>query len=115
MSPKDYSKRTIAIAKGEYLPKKNEPKIWFESLKTMAQVLSPDNVRLLDLIERNRPNSLRSLAKISGRHPSNLTRTLKTMEKYGIVLLKKEKKTVVPIAIATEFDCTWGVKSIQSQ
>ena len=31
MSKAQYKKRTIAIAKGEYVPKKNEPKVWFES------------------------------------------------------------------------------------
>ncbi len=33
ISKKDYIKRTLAIAKGEYKPKKNEPKVWFESTK----------------------------------------------------------------------------------
>ena len=32
MSRKAFMKRTIAIAKGEYKPKKGEPRVWFESL-----------------------------------------------------------------------------------
>ena len=28
-----YRQRTLDIARGKYKPKKNEPKIWFESLK----------------------------------------------------------------------------------
>jgi len=35
--------RTLAIAKGEYKPKANEPKIWFTSIASVAQVLSEDN------------------------------------------------------------------------
>jgi predicted transcriptional regulator len=35
----NYKTRTIAIAKGEYKHKKGEPKIWVESLKSMAQIL----------------------------------------------------------------------------
>ncbi len=40
MSKADYIKRTIAIAKGGYKPKEDEPKVWFESIKSLVQVLS---------------------------------------------------------------------------
>lgn len=40
MSFDDFKKHTIAIAKGEYKPKKNDPKIWFSSIKSLAHVLS---------------------------------------------------------------------------
>ena len=33
MPKEQYRKRTIAIAKGAYIPKHSEPKVWFESLK----------------------------------------------------------------------------------
>jgi predicted transcriptional regulator len=39
MSFEDYKRRTVAIVKGEYKPGKNEPKIWFESVRSMARVL----------------------------------------------------------------------------
>ena len=39
----EYKKRTIAIAKGEYKIKADEPKVWFESVKSMAQILSNEN------------------------------------------------------------------------
>ena len=32
--------RIVAIAKGEYKPKLGEPKIWFTSMKSVAEVLS---------------------------------------------------------------------------
>jgi len=51
----DYKKRTIAIARGEYKPKKGEPKVWFDSINSMAQVLSSENQKLLKLsTKRNR-------------------------------------------------------------
>lgn len=43
LSKADYIKRTIAIAKGEYKPKADEPKVWFESIKSLKQVLSNEN------------------------------------------------------------------------
>ena len=49
ISRDDYRNRTIAIAKGDYKPKKDEPKVWFESLASMAQVLGSDNQKLLKL------------------------------------------------------------------
>lgn len=83
-----YRKRTLAIAKGKYVPTKNEPKIWFDSLGTLSQILSDQNRSLLRLIMQKQPRSLHELAKASGRATSNLSRTLRTMERYGLVQLK---------------------------
>ena len=38
ISREEYVKITIAIAKDVYKP--NEPKVWFESVKSLSQVLS---------------------------------------------------------------------------
>jgi predicted transcriptional regulator len=84
-SQEAYKKRTIAIAKGEYVPAKDEPKVWFESLATLSQVLSDQNRDLLKLILETRPQSLSELAERSGRATSNLSRTLRTMERYGLI------------------------------
>jgi predicted transcriptional regulator len=43
MSLQEYKQRTIAIARGEYKVKEDEPKVWFESIKSMAQILSYEN------------------------------------------------------------------------
>ncbi len=80
-----FRKRTLAIAKGEYVPEKNEPKVWFESLQTLSQVLSDQNRALLHLILQTNPQSLNELSERSGRATSNLSRTLRTMERYGLV------------------------------
>jgi len=109
MSRKEYMARTIAIAKGEYVPKPNEPKIWFESTKSMAEVLSNDNRELLTLIYNKKPESLKDLEALSGRKSSNLSRTLKTMERFGIVTLVKEKKHLKPIVNATDVKVEFGL------
>ncbi len=80
-----YKKRTMAIAKGEYVPRKDEPKVWFESIESLSQVLSEQNRMLLQLILETEPQSLKELAQRSGRATSNLSRTLKNMERYGLV------------------------------
>lgn len=51
----------------------------------MSQVLSDKNRALLTLIVKTNPQSIAELAERAGRAKSNLSRTLKTMERYGLV------------------------------
>lgn len=108
----EYKKRTIAIAKGEYTPKKDEPKVWFESLKSMAQILSNENQELLKIILKNNPKSLSELEKLTGRAKSNLSRTLKTLQRYGIVDLTKENNTLKATVKATNFKVEFGLMDV---
>ena len=110
ISKEDYKQRTIAIAKGEYRPNGNDPKIWFESLQSMAQVLNSENQRLLQLIMDEHPQSLKELEGLTGRSSSNLSRTLKTMARYGIVELEKNKRRIVPKVKASDFQVEFGIK-----
>lgn len=107
----EYKKRTIAIAKGEYKVKKDEPKVWFESVKSMAQILSSENQELLKVILENHPKSLKELEDLTGRAKSNLSRTLKTLERYGIVELHKENNALVPEVKATHFKVEFGLEA----
>ena len=109
ISKEDYVKRTMEIAKGKYIPREDEPKIWFESLKSMSQVLSSDNQNLLKVIIEHNPRSLTELEKLSDRKKSNLSRTLKTLERYGIVELPKKDGRLVPKVIATDFNVQFGL------
>jgi predicted transcriptional regulator len=109
MSKEDYKHRTIAIAKGNYVPRIDEPKIWFESLQSMAQVLNSENQKLLQLIMENHPQSLKELEELTGRSSSNLSRTLKTMARYGIVELEKNQRKIVPRVKASDFQVEFGI------
>jgi predicted transcriptional regulator len=95
--------RVLAIARGDYKPKATDPKIWFTSMRSLAEVLSDDNRALLKVIQDAKPQSISSLADITGRKPGNLSRTLKTMSNYGFVEMRRESKHVRPIAKATDF------------
>ncbi|MGA2312092.1 MAG: helix-turn-helix domain-containing protein [Xanthobacteraceae bacterium] len=89
--------RTIAIARGEHKPSPDEPKVWFTSMESLAQVLSSKNTLLLEMIRRARPASLKELAELTGRQLSNLSRSLRTMERYRLVKLdRSDEGTVVP-------------------
>jgi predicted transcriptional regulator len=111
ISRDDYKKRTIAIARGEYKPRKDEPKVWFESVQSMAQVLSSENQKLLRTIKEQKPSSLKELALVSGRNRSNLSRTLNTMSRYGIVDLVKQDRALKPIVKVTDFKVEFGLNT----
>jgi len=104
LSQEKIRERMLAIAKGEYKPKRGEPKVWFTSMKSMAEVLSDKNRELLQIIAEIKPESLQDLAKATDRQSSNLSRTLKTLANYGFVELKKKDRKIIPIAKVTEFE-----------
>src|ERR1700730_348383 len=98
--------RTIAIARGELKPSPDDPKVWFTSIKSLAEVLSNENRLLLEIIRRMRPTSLKELAQISGRKPSNLSRTLHTMERYKLVELERsDVGTLMPRVTYARVSC----------
>lgn len=75
--------QALSIARGERRPKCGAPKVWFTSMRSLAEVLSDDNLALLKVIGEQGPESLSRLAELTGRATSNLPRMLKTMKHYG--------------------------------
>lgn len=51
--------------------------IWFDSLKSVASVLSKENKQLLKVITEQQPQSVTELASLTGRAVSNVSRTRK--------------------------------------
>ena len=89
--------RTVAVARGERRVAAGEPKVWFTSTESFAKVLSAGNRELLRIIAERTPQSLDELAALTGRAKSNLSRTLKTMEGYGLVRLERgERGRIAP-------------------
>ncbi len=109
LSREEYQKRAIKIASGEYTPKRGEPKVFFNSMKSLSEVLSDKNRELLKIIVEQEPETLGELATLSGRQPSNVSRTLKTLERYGIVETKKANRSKRPIVKATDFDIQFSM------
>ena len=103
MPQHEIRQRMLSIARGDYKPRPSEPKIWFTSMRSLAEVLSDENRALLQVIVESEPESISSLAELTGRKPSNLSRTLKTMSNYGLVEMRRQKNQVRPIARATNF------------
>jgi predicted transcriptional regulator len=109
ISREDFKNRMDAILRGEYTTKKDEPKIWFESLKVLGEVLSDRNQELLRVILKHEPDSLKELAVLTGRQVSNLSRSLSNMENIGLVKLTRNGRRVKPHVVATDFRVEFGL------
>jgi len=95
-SYEDMKARTLRIARGER-PARGAPKVWFTSTESFSKVLSAGNRELLRIIAEKAPGSLDELVELTGRKKSNLSRTLKTMEGYGLVqLVRGERGRIAP-------------------
>lgn len=89
--------RTMRIAKGEEKPAPDDPKVWFTSTESFAQILSSGNRELLRVIDEQSPGSLEELSRITGRTKPSLSRTLKTMVNYGLIRMDPgEGQKLVP-------------------
>ena len=99
--------RTLAIARGELTPAKGDPKVWLPSTETLGRILSGPNRALLAEIARSKPRTMSELAAKTGRKLSNLSRTLKTMARYGLVTLEKRADgTIAPLVSYEELSVT---------
>src|SRR5262245_58638886 len=95
-SPEKMKERTLRIARGELKPSSNDPKVWVKSFDSLARMLSSKNLMLLEIIASSPPQTLTELAERTGRAVSNLSRTLHSMERYGLVELKRTGRRVSP-------------------
>ncbi len=58
---------------------------------------------MLRSIREHKPASLTELAALTCRVPSDLSRTLKTMERYDLVEMRREVRTVCSVVKVSEF------------
>ncbi len=96
-------KRCVIGIRGQ-TPDPNYPvDIWFDSLKSIANVLSKENQHLLKVITEQQPQSVTELAELTGRAVSNVSRTLKTLGKYNLVEMQSAKKMLCPKTTHQDF------------
>ena len=112
--------RTMRVARGEHRVAAGESKVWFTSTESFAKVLSAGNRELLRIIAEKAPGSLDELAQITGRAKSNLSRTLKTMEGYGLVRLERgERGRITPKVahdrVELDLPLTWSKNAGQKR
>lgn len=77
--------------------------IWFDSLRSVASILSDENRFLLKMISEHQPETLAELAILTGRSSGNLSRTLKTLEKNNLITLCINGKKKKPCLTNSDF------------
>jgi len=87
----------------KYQPEPDAPNIWFTSMIAVAQVLSNDNIALLRMMDKQKPENMTEMAELSARKLSNLSVTLKTLSSHSFVRLEKSGRTIKPVALFTDF------------
>jgi predicted transcriptional regulator len=109
---------------------KGVPKCWFDSeeavlqssasdvsAEAMVKLLSPENLAMLQVISRDKPESMRQLAELTGRKESNLSRTLKKLEKAGLVKLtpgpgRMRKPLLIASRVRLEIDLIGSASAV---
>jgi predicted transcriptional regulator len=88
----------MAVARGAKPAPKDAGGISFDSVEALLRLLTPRNRELLAVIRDKKPQSIAELAQLTGRAPSNLTRTLGKLEAIGFVRFKTVERRKVPTA-----------------
>ncbi|KOE85772.1 transcriptional regulator [Vibrio parahaemolyticus] len=101
-------KRMIRIAEGKVTAEEPYPQFLFESLAALSQLLSNENVELLNLIAREKPNSLDALAEMSGRSIKDVTDTFEALSYKGFACIETKGGQSRPIALFTTFEIVVG-------
>ncbi|ASF93931.1 putative transcriptional regulator [Vibrio anguillarum] len=107
-------KYMLNVAAGKINHFEDMPNIWFASLTELSQVLTNDNIKLLNMISHERKNSLVKLAKISDRSVEELSISIDDLASKGFVRIEicgnEERLTT----IYTSFEIRMG-KEIEAQ
>jgi len=76
------------------LPKNT--KITLMTTKLFAKVFSPQRMKLLLMMSKEKTNNITSIAKKLDRKFEVVSRDLKLFEQLGFIKLNKEKRSVIP-------------------
>jgi predicted transcriptional regulator len=86
----------VAVARGERPAPPDANVRSFNSLETVARLLTKENRKLLSLIRDSNPKSVAELAELSGRSQPNLTRTLNKLQAVGFVVMSLAGRQKAP-------------------
>lgn len=111
MSKEQMKAYTIAIAKGELKPAADAPKIFFPSVRAMAEALNENSQVLMAAINTHHPDSVKELASLVKKDVGNVSRTLKRLKAYGLVDLKRVggSKEAQPVVLADKIEMEMGL------
>ena len=75
------------------IPKKKKPGvIYFSNFDEMNKVLNSRRIELLEMIKREKPDSIYQLAILADRDQGNVTKDVNILDKYGFIEVIKTKE-----------------------
>lgn len=98
----------ISVAAGNISHNKHLPTFWFTSLDEVSKLLCNENIELMLLISREKPESLAELAEISGHHVHELSRKIDALSSKGFIQFEEKGNACRPIALFTDFEVLLG-------
>lgn len=107
-------KYMLNVAAGKINHVEDMPNIWFASLTELSQVLTNDNIKLLNMISHERKNSLVKLAKITGRSVEELSISIEKLTSKGFVRIDRCGNEERLTTIYTSFEISMG-KEVEAQ
>jgi predicted transcriptional regulator len=81
----------LAVARGQRKAPDDADQVSYESADAILRLLTPDNRKLLALIDRHKPESVAALAHLAHRAEPNVSRTLNKLVASGFVQLREGK------------------------
>jgi len=87
----DFDEVVEAFKKVERREEFEEEKIVVESLDVLRKILTPERMRILQVIRNEKPSSIYELAKLLGRDRAAVIRDLEALQKIGLVEISEEK------------------------
>ncbi|EJL6401216.1 transcriptional regulator [Vibrio navarrensis] len=107
-------KYMLNVAAGKINHVEDMPNIWFTSLTELSQVLTNDNIKLLNMIFHESKNSLVKLAKITGRSVEELSISIEKLTSKGFVRIDRCGNEDRLTTIYTSFEISMG-KEVEGQ
>ena len=88
----DFEEVVDAFRKVERREEFKDEKIVVENLDDLRRILTPERIRILQVIKNRKPRSIYDLSKLLGRDRSAVMRDLEYLSKLGFVEFREEKK-----------------------
>jgi len=101
-------KYMLDVSSGKLNHVENFPHLWFTSLTALAQVLTNENIKLLNVIYYERPNSVGKLSEITGHSVEELSISIDELASKGFVRIDRCGNEERLNAIYTSFEILMG-------
>ncbi|EMB2741160.1 transcriptional regulator [Vibrio parahaemolyticus] len=107
-------KYILDISGGKIKHVEGMPNIWFTSLTELSQVLTNDNIKLLNMLSHERSNSVVKLAEITDRSVEELSISIEKLTSKGFVRIDRCGNEERLTTIYTSFEISMG-KEVEAQ